>query len=138
MPLILDASISLAWLFERENKSEAKKAEDVLLSIENDKTLVPTLWHTEVLNALVIGERRNVIKEAQILDYINRLYALPIETDNSSPYQIRNSILSIAREHKLTAYDATYLELTLRMGGILATFDKQLAQATQNAGGKLF
>lgn len=138
MPLILDASISLAWLFERENKNEAKKAEKVLLSIKNDETIVPILWHTEILNALLIGERRKVVNEAHILDYMNKLYDLPIDTDKSPPEKTRDSIMSLAREYKLTAYDATYLELALRLGGTLATFDMELVKAMQKAGGELF
>jgi predicted nucleic acid-binding protein len=38
----------------------------------------------------------------------------------------------------LTGYDATYLELVLRTGCALVTFDRQLADATRKAGGRVF
>lgn len=47
-------------------------------------------------------------------------------------------VLALAREHGLTAYDATYLELALRVGAVLATFDGKLADAMRRAGGTVF
>ncbi|WP_233472371.1 type II toxin-antitoxin system VapC family toxin [Cupriavidus respiraculi] len=44
----------------------------------------------------------------------------------------------MAREHSLTAYDATYLDLALRNGAVLATLDKALARAMHHAGGTVF
>jgi len=44
----------------------------------------------------------------------------------------------LARAYQLTGYDATYLELVLRSGGVLATFDRQLAEAARKAGGRVF
>jgi predicted nucleic acid-binding protein len=46
--------------------------------------------------------------------------------------------LALARAHRLTAYDATYLELALRRGAPLATFDQKLAEAARKAGGRVF
>jgi predicted nucleic acid-binding protein len=47
-------------------------------------------------------------------------------------------VLQLAREHQLSTYDATYLELTLRLEARLATFDRKLALATKQAGGIIF
>jgi predicted nucleic acid-binding protein len=44
----------------------------------------------------------------------------------------------LARVYKLTCYDATYLELVLRTHRVLATFDRQLAEAVREAGGRVF
>jgi predicted nucleic acid-binding protein len=46
--------------------------------------------------------------------------------------------MALAREHGLTAYDATYLDLALRKNAVLATFDGKLAEAMRRAGGKVF
>ena len=51
---------------------------------------------------------------------------------------IRDTALTLARAYGLTAYDATYLELALRTRRTLATFDRQLAEATRKAGGRVF
>jgi hypothetical protein len=37
--------------------------------------------HTEIINALLVGERRGAVNEAQIVDYLSRLSQLPITTE---------------------------------------------------------
>ena len=136
--IILDASMALAWIFERDNKKEAICADHVLQKMESMETIVPPLWHSEISNALLVGERRKVVTEAQVIDYLNRLSHLPLTTDTASPANIRGLILSLAREYNLTAYDATYLEWALRTKSTLATFDNKLAIAMKKAGGEIF
>ncbi len=138
MRLIIDASMALAWLFERQDKQEAICADQAISIIAETEVLVPSLWHTEVVNALLVGERRRIVTEAQVIDYLNRLSALPIITDTVTVYSRRDLVLALAREHHLTAYDAFYLDLALRANAILATFDAQLASAMRSAGGAVF
>lgn len=138
MKLVLDASMALAWLFERKDAKEIKCANDVLVAIAETETLVPTLWHTEIANALLVAERRLVVTEAQTIDYLNRLSQLPITTDSVAVTSRRDLVMALAREHGLTAYDAIYLDLALRTNSTLATFDMKLANAMQRAGGIIF
>src|SRR6185437_13081175 len=114
MKLVLDASMALSWIFERTKKEETQYAEKALMALTNLETVVPILWHIEIANALLIGERRKVISEAQVIDYLNRLSKLPILTDEIAFSYRRELVMSLAREHTLTAYDATYLDLALR------------------------
>jgi predicted nucleic acid-binding protein len=51
---------------------------------------------------------------------------------------MQSRILDLGRRHGLTAYDATYLELAMRTGGMLATFDRKLADAARVAGVRVF
>jgi predicted nucleic acid-binding protein len=138
MKLIMDASMALGWIFERTNKKEASCANQALEELAKSEASVPTLWHTEIANALIVAERRHVVTEAQIIDYLNKLSELPILTDNASVENHRNSVVSLAREYNLTAYDATYMELALRSNAELATFDGKLATAMRKAGGIVF
>lgn len=138
MKLILDASMALAWLFERQNKQEAQCAEQALLAVAEVEVLVPALWHIEIANALLVAERRRAVTEAQVIDYLNRLSALPIATDAATVASRRDLVMAFGREHQLTTYDAIYLDLALRTNAILATFDAQLAKAMQAAGGSVF
>lgn len=138
MKLVLDASMTLAWIFKRTKIEETNCADQALSAIKQSIALVPSLWHTEIANALLVGERRNIITEAQIIDYLNRLSRLPIITDDTSVANRRDQVIALAREHKLSAYDATYLDLALRMNAQLATFDAKLAEAMRRAGGKIF
>lgn len=138
MKLIIDASVALAWLFQRNNPQEVKCADRVLSTIGEHDAIVPPLWHIEIANALLVAERRQVATEAQVIDYLNRLSQLPLVTDDATPASRRESVMALAREHKLTAYDATYLELALRTNATLATFDNKLIEAMDRAGGELF
>lgn len=138
MRMVVDASVALAWLFERNNKEEADCANQVLLVLADVEATVPSLWHIEITNALLVAERRKVVTEAQVMDYLNRLSKLPINTDDKTPESCRDIVIALAREHALTACDATYLELALRTNATLATFDRKLANAMHGAGGVLF
>src|SRR5260363_90808 len=133
--VVIDASMALPWLFERSKPEEADCAACLLSSMADVKTVVPTLWHTEIANALLTGERRHVVNEAQVTDYLSRLKYLPIPTGGAPQASRRDHVMGLAREHKLTAYHATYLDLAFRNGAVLATFDVELAEAVCRAGG---
>ncbi|HJU23943.1 MAG TPA: type II toxin-antitoxin system VapC family toxin [Casimicrobiaceae bacterium] len=131
---VLDASMALSWLFERETASERRRSVAVLDSLEDLKPVVPALWQAEILNGLLVGERRGLIAVAQSMEYLARLGELPVETDDVSPVTRRELVLELGRRHRLSAYDASYLELAMRVGGPLATFDRDLAKAATAAG----
>lgn len=136
--LVLDASMALAWIFDRPSQSERELADTALSLLNHDETLVPVLWHLEISNALLVGERRHVITEAQSMDYLSRLEKLPISTDYAASLESRrSSVMSLAREYQLTAYDAIYLDLALRIGAVLATYDRKLLNAMILAGGQV-
>ena len=138
MSLVLDASAALAWIFERSDPAEVALADRLLDAIAAQPVLIPSLWHIEVANALLVAERRGVAKEAQVVDYLQRLSQLPIITDDAEISRRQEIIMALGRQFQLTAYDATYLELAMRTGSTLATFDAKLASAMQRAGGKTY
>ena len=138
MTMVIDASMALAWIYERQNPDEAHCAERALKVSSATKTIVPALWHTEIANGLLVGERRKVVTEALVIDYLRRLDNLPIAVHDQAPGARRTQIMALAREYNLTAYDATYLDLALHMGAVLATFDGKLAMAMRGAGGTVF
>ena len=137
MSLVLDASAALAWMFERTDINEVALADRLLDDIAAQPVWVPSLWHIEIANALLVAERRGVAKEAEVIDYRERLARLPIITDDVEVSLRQEMIMALGRQFQLTAYDATYLELALRTGSALATFDARLAAAMQKAGGKI-
>lgn len=130
---VVDASVALAWIFERANPKEAEQANALLARLRERTTLVPAIWHVEVLNALVVAQRRGVISVSKALDFLSRLDRLPIRTDTAVPPR-KEHVFSLAREYHLSAYDAVYLDLALRTRAALATFDERLAHARDNAG----
>jgi predicted nucleic acid-binding protein len=131
MAFVLDASIAAAWCLRDERDS---RAERVLDAAGLETATVPTLFWFEVRNMLVTNERRGRLLEEDgriFLDLLADLF-LDIDTDPSS-----DQLLAFARAHRLTAYDAAYLELAWRRGLPLATLDERLAAAAQAAGVKL-
>ena len=131
---VLDASVALSWIFERDSPSERKRSSTVLDALESAPAIVPALWQAEILNGLLVGERRNLVTPAQSFEYLARLGQLPIAVDAVSPIARRESVIELGRRHSLSAYDASYLELAIRTGGPLATFDRNLAKAAKAAG----
>lgn len=138
MRLVLDASAALAWFAQRADPHEAILADEVLSHVQREEALVPALWFTEVANGLLVAEHRNRTDSDTTARFFAELDALPISEDTMRPSAARGSVLMLARNHRLTAYDATYLELALRTGRALATFDRQLADAVRKAGGRVF
>lgn len=135
---VLDASMALAWLFPRQNPAEAALAEQALDELDTEDFVVPVIWYGELANAILRGERKGMVSLSQTAAFLAELDSAEIETDADSPRQRQSVVLALARAHRLTAYDATYLELALRKGVPLATFDTQLADAARTAGVRVF
>ena len=129
--LVIDASAVLAWCFEDEGGPEA----DALIEkVAADGASVPGLWPLEVANGLVMGERRGRISQAESAAFVAMIEELPIVADHATGARALHEVMSLAREHELTAYDAAYLELAMRLGVPLATGDRKLRTAAQRVG----
>lgn len=134
MTFILDASAALSWIFERSDPEERIRSDAHLQRLAEDEAQVPELWHLEVLNALVVAQRRGVIDLSQATDFLNRLEALPIRTESRVVAGRKEQLFALARENSLTAYDTAYLDLAIRTQAPLATFDGRLAAAAKRTG----
>ncbi len=135
---VLDASMALAWQFLRADATEAALAERALRELPSTAWVVPAIWYAELANVLLRGERAGLIQSSQTEFFLSRVALAQIELDPGSPRVQQTKVLELARTYRLTGYDATYLELALRTGGVLATFDRQLAEAARAAGGRVF
>lgn len=131
MPLVLDASIVGCWFFRDEQDPRADAAWDKL---GEDRAIVPLHWWFEVRNVCLLGERRARATQAQTDEFLLELPKLAIGFDHLPDQQI---VLGLARRHRLTLYDAAYLELALREGVPLATLDKELGNAARVEGASL-
>jgi len=138
MGIVLDASVTLAWLIERVDAAEVHLTNEILRQIQAQDAIVPSLWFLEVSNGILMAERRGVVTPAQSVRFLGMVDTLPIEEDRTQSALVQATALTLARAYGLTAYDATYLELTVRTRRTLATFDRQLADATRKAGGRVF
>jgi predicted nucleic acid-binding protein len=135
---VLDASVALAWFLTRNDPNEAGLAQHALQVTMTQGALVPHLWYPEVANALVLAERHRASTSQASSGFLADLDSLPITLDLNLPHLTQNKVVALARNHQLTAYDAIYLELALRKGAPLATFNRKLAEACRKAGGQVF
>ena len=130
---VLDASTTLAWAIEDERHPRALETLTGLRGM--DQARVPAVWWFEVRNALVVNERRGRVSEADTAAFLRILGKLPIVVDRSPD---ETALLTLARRHRLTAYDAAYLELARREGLPLASLDGPLRGAATASGVPLF
>ncbi len=138
MNLVLDASMALAWLIERADPAEASLARRAFGNVSASGAQVPALWYPEVANTLLVFERARRLTEQASASYLSDLALMTITLDDLSPELRLTRILDLGRMHKLTAYDATYLELAMRRAATLATFDRKLTEAARAAGVRVF
>ena len=129
--VVIDASTALAWCFPDET---SEHADEVLVALEGHTILVPAVWNLELTNAVIVGERRKRIRQAEINNFTTLLESLSIVQDRQSVSESLRNVLPLARVHGLTAYDAAYLELSMRHRAPLATIDSKLLKAAKSAG----
>ena len=131
MSFVVDNSVALAWCFEDE---QTEAIMSLLDRVCDEGANAPQLWPVEALNGLLMAERRKRIDSVLRRHLTGFLQALPIEIDTETAGRTWTEIAELAERHRLTSYDATYLELALRLGVPLATTDKALAAAAASAG----
>jgi len=134
---VLDASVTLAWFIDRPMAPYAALVKQRLLG--GDRAAVPALWQLEVANGFVVAERRGILKPsdtAEILQNFELVLAERIENSEGSISMRR--VIVTARELRLTAYDAEYLDLARNQRLPLATLDRGLEEAAVQAGVPLF
>ncbi len=131
MNYVIDASIALGFVLPDEDDD---RSDGLLKTLALDVLCVPYLWHAEVLNGLLSAQRRKRIDGAGVDRGIGYFAMLDVRLDSEPPDL--PAIRLLAEAHRLTAYDATYLELALRQHLPIATSDAALAKAARSHGVK--
>lgn len=136
MRLVLDASVTLAWLLADGKAADQRYAEAVLDAMKDPDTVaeVPATWALEVADVLAKAEGRGLIVEAQSEAFLKMLAGIAIQADAATFAQALGASRQLARRYALSSYDASYLELALRAGLPLATLDADLQKAARKAG----
>ncbi len=130
MGLVIDVSVVASWALEDERNDVAER---VLVRLRREGAVMPALFFVEIRSTLIVNERRGRISEQDTSVFLMLLRRLPIAID-TAPSEDR--LLDLARAHKLTVYDAAYLELALRENLELVTFDAKLQSAASAEAGK--
>jgi predicted nucleic acid-binding protein len=131
---VLDTSVTIRWALAAGSTNDRVYADRVLDALAEDSVMVPALWSTEVTHVLRCAENDGQLGEASLTGFIYWLNQLPIEMDGASPAGTQPAVVAVAREFKLSGYDAQYLELARRRQLPIATLDKALRKAAKKAG----
>ena len=130
---VLDNTVTMAWGFTDE---ATEFTETLLRRLSNltDIAIVPALWLYEVVNVTELAVRKGRITAEKADAFLESLADLPIEIENPALPQMFVSVRALVGQYKLTAYDASYLELAIRHNLPIASSDKALVKAAQAAG----
>ena len=139
MSFVLDASVALSWLLEDAGTGQAY-AVGVFDALKRPAAAahVPATWGLELTNVIAKSEARGILLENRTLAFLAALAAAPILCDPETYTRTWAETLQLARRYGLSAYDASYLELALRLKLPLATLDANLLKAAQKTGVKRF
>lgn len=131
MKCVIDASF-FASLFLPDEASG--KATAQVENLKAGEAQAPALLQIEVSNILIMAHRRRRITGVERNQISDAFDQFPIIFHPAHTAHQRAIVLALADKHKLSAYDATYLELALRLDMPLLTLDKNLLKAAKDEG----
>ena len=131
---VIDNSVVMSWCFNDETN---RYADAVLDKLSESEAIVPSVWSLEVVNVLLVAERRKRLKQVDSVRFITLLSQLPIAVEHEAPAQMMKDLLALGRASNLSSYDASYLDLAMRKDCPIATLDKKLMEAAQKVDVKI-
>jgi predicted nucleic acid-binding protein len=99
---------------------------------------VPALWSLEVANALIVLARRRKLNEDERRVALGWLRGLPVRVDHEMASLAFTRLAELASAHRVSVYDAAYLELAHRRNLTLACKDGLLQKAATRVGIRLW
>ena len=131
--LVIDVSISATWCFKDEATDYTENLLDAVSG--SSEATAPTLWAYKIRNSVLSGVRRKRITQADADAFLQSIADLRIILVDPVSY---DDIFALAGRHKLTVYDASYLDLAIRLQLPLASFDAELIRAAAQVGVAMF
>ncbi|MFL6692368.1 MAG: type II toxin-antitoxin system VapC family toxin [Ramlibacter sp.] len=132
-PIVIDASAAAGWLIPDEQHDMA----DLHYARARSRQGLyhaPALWIWEVGNTLTMAYRRNRLPRTHFERGLELVSQAHVEIDAVPTLHRRSQVLRLAEAHQLTYYDASYLELVVRLNGTLVSRDAALVRAAQACG----
>jgi predicted nucleic acid-binding protein len=126
---VLDASVAVSWCFHDEQDSTADAALELFLA--GADPISPLHWWFETRNVIMLGVRRNRVTQDEATAFFLRLKETPVELAGLPD---DDAVFALATRHRLTFYDAAYLELAIREQIAIATLDQALSRAAAAEG----
>jgi predicted nucleic acid-binding protein len=132
---VLDCSVALSWCFPDEADPYALAVSEAMAE---SSAHTPAIWLLEVANGLLVAERRGRISQEDVGRFAARFAWLAVIVDSVHRAGYVDDVIAVGRQYGLSAYDAAYLELAIRLRLPIATLDSRLASAAQKAGVQVF
>lgn len=133
---VADASVALGWVHPAQ---ATRQTAAMLDAIADGATLeVPALWPLEVANALIVLVRRRKLSEDERQAGLGWLRGLRLRIDHEMASLALSRLSELAAAHRLSVYDAAYLELAQRRALVLGCKDGALRNAARHAGVSLW
>ena len=128
--VVLDASVILKWYLADETYGQ--KALDLLVCYIGKELniLSPSLLEYEVINGLLIAQRRGRMKEEKIITAIGGFFDLEIKLIDLSHFYPK--VLNYCKVYNRSIYDASYLALAEVENVSLITADEGLFRAVKS------
>ena len=132
---VLDASVGFAWVYPGQASAETDNLLDEVAA--GRIIVVPPLWFLEIANSLLSAQRRKLLTPIERKTALKMLSELTYTVDEAATQSAFHKTSDLAEKHKLSVYDAVYLELALRRKLPLASRDAALRQAAKQHGLKV-
>lgn len=117
---VLDNAVTMAWCFSDEATAYTENLPDRLSSLVD----------SAVTNVSMLAVRKGRISKEKALTFLKNLTDLPLRSRRRKA-DILPVLADLMERHRLTAYDAAYLELVIRKDLPLATLDTALIKAAK-------
>ena len=114
--MIIDASIGVKWLIPEEDSAQAN-------ALVGNRIWVPSLFFSEVSNAIWKKARQGEIEIAPLLPELSKLKLITQMLDDAAYFE-RALVLGNELDHPV--YDCLYLAAAESLGDILVTADKRI------------
>ena len=125
---VIDNSVVMSWCFKDETN---KYAEGILHRLSEATAFAPSIWPLEIVNVLLVAERKKRLSEADSARFMTLLTQLPIVLEADHTESSMKELLIFARANNLSSYDASYLDLAMKSGYPIATLDTKLIRAAR-------
>jgi predicted nucleic acid-binding protein len=118
---VVDCSYFLSFIMPDEKNND--------IDLAAYSVFVPSIFFLECMNVLKTALKKQRINQIQYEECMWAFKDLPFNVDHfSSTQESLQTISRLSLEHNLTNYDASYVELAIRLNALLGTHDKKIIE----------
>jgi predicted nucleic acid-binding protein len=128
--IVLDSSVALKWIFaDKDGVAQALRVRDEHIAGKNE-IAVPSLFFYEIANVLATKVKLSTEEALAAFELIGAFEFYAHEL-NSSEYL---EAMTLAMQHKISVYDASYHVLASRLGCSFLTADRKFWEKVKEMG----